>query len=279
MNIPTLNRRVFLLSSLGALGGPAVTLAASSSDTALYQARTIVTGQRDETRIPGLERCLRDVLVRVSGDPGLADHPRLAELAKRAQEPVAHIGWRDLYAGRKLKDEQGTRDRPFEMTVEYDFAKIDAMLAELGSKPWRGDRPRLVVFLAVHHIGRSYILDSTIEVGELQRESFQDASWKYALQVKIPGKAVLEKAGVTLQMLPELPLSALEPLVDAKVGELPLAGTLRWNKQLLAWEADWRMIAGATQHRWGIKGVNFDAAFRNGVGGAAQILSGNGSPA
>jgi hypothetical protein len=274
-----LNRRHFILTGLAALGSPAFAATPSRFDIALYQARTIVTGQRDETRIPGLERCLRDVLVRVSGDPRLADHPKLADLQKRAQEPVARIDWRDLYAKKKLKDEQGTRDRPYEMTVEYDLPKIDAMLAELGSRPWLGDRPRLVVFLAVHHIGTSYMLDSTIDTGELQRESFQDAAYKYGLQVKIPGKDIFDKAKATLDTLPELALSALDPFTDKSVGEQPLAGTLKWNKQLLGWEADWRLMAGHTQHRWGIKGVNFDAAFRDAIGGAAQILSGNGDPA
>lgn len=279
MHLPPLNRRLLLLSSLGFLAAPALAAAPSRFDVALYQARTIVTGQRPETRNPGLERCLRDVLVRVSGDPRLADHPKLADLVKRAAEPVKTVGYRDLYAGKKLKDEQGTRDRPYEMTVEYDLPKIDAMLAGLGSRPWLGDRPRLVIFLAVHHIGTQYVLDSTIDVGELQRQSFQDAAYRYGLEVIIPGKAVLEKAGLTLDTLPERPLAALEPFVDQKVGQVPLAGTLKWNKQLLAWEADWRLAANNSQHRWGIKGVNFDAAFRNAVGGAAQIMSGNGEPA
>ena len=35
----------------------------------------------------------------------------------------------------------------------------------------------------------------------------------------------------------------------------------------------------AIKETGGIAGVNFDAAFRNGVGGAAQLLSGNGTPA
>ncbi len=274
-----LTRRLFLLSSLSLCAATARAAAPSRFDIALYQARTIVTGQRDETRIPGLERCLRDVLVRVSGDPRLADHPKLPALQKRAQEPVARIDWRDLYAKKKLKDEQGTRDRPYEMTVEYDLAKIDAMLAELGARPWLGDRPRLVVFLAVRHIGTSYILDSTIDVGELQRQSFQDAAYKYGLEVIIPGKAMIDKAGLTLDTLPERPLSAFDPLVDQSVGQIPLAGTLNWNKTLLGWEADWRLAANNTQHRWAIKGVNFDAAFRSAIGGAAQILSGNGNPA
>jgi hypothetical protein len=38
---------------------------------------------------------------------------------------------------------------------------------------------------------------------------------------------------------------------------------------------DWR----GQMHRWQIRGATFDETFRRGIGGAAQILSGNGQPA
>ena len=163
-----LSRRSLLAAGAAVLTSRAA-FAASSTKT-LYQARTIVTGQRAETKIPGLERCLREVLVRVSGDQRLASHPAVAQFAEIPEDAVTHLYYRDLYAFRPIKDEQGTRDRPYEMTAEYDPAKVDAMLASLGGKPWLADRPRLVMFLAVKHIGTNYVLDSVIDAGTLQRE-------------------------------------------------------------------------------------------------------------
>ncbi len=77
--------------------------------------------------------------MRVSGDPRLTADPRVAALAKSPREAVANISYRDLYAFRPIKDEQGTRDRPHEMTVEYHPEKIDAMLAA-----WARGRGRLI---------------------------------------------------------------------------------------------------------------------------------------
>lgn len=268
-------RTVLSLGSAFALAGTA----GADPLADLYQARTIVTGQRPETRIPGMVRCLAQVLVRVSGDPRLADHALLAELAKAPEAPVKTYRYRDLYASKPIHDEQGTRDRPYEMTVDYDPAKIDAILARMGSKPWLAERPRLVVFLAVHHIATSFMLDTMIDPGELMRESFKDAAWSAAMEVVIPSPATIARAGLTVDSLPGTTLSALLPFVDEKVGQVPLAGTLDWSRELLAWRAQWRLPADGREHRWAIAGVNFDAAFRNGVGGAAQILSGNGTPA
>lgn len=268
-------RNLLALGSALALARPAW----ASPQAELYQARTIVTGRRPETRIPGMVRCLTQVLVRVSGDPRLAQHPALAGLAQTPEQAVTNYSYRDLYAFRPIRDEQGTRDRPYEMTVEYDPAKIDAMLAQLGAKPWLAERPRLVVFLAVHHIGSSFMLTSMVDQGELMRESFKDAAWSAAMEVVIPSPETITKAGLGVDTTKDVDLATLLPLVDRKVGQLPLVGTLDWSKPLLAWKARWRLADGTGERSWGIEGVNFDAAFRNGIGGAAQVLSGNGTPA
>ena len=57
-----------------------------------------------------------------------------------------------------------------------------------------------------------------------------------------------------------------------------LAGTLTWSDAARGWIADWRLIAAGSVFRWRISGVSFDDAFRNAIRGAAQILSGNGTP-
>lgn len=271
-----LTRRSFLAASASALGAGLKPAAAAANP--LYRARTIVTGMRDETRIPGLRRCLPQVLVRVSGNPSLEAHPLMPEIAKTAEAFPSHVSYRDLYAFRPIRDEQGTRDRPYEMTVEYDVPAIDALLARFGAKPWVEDRPRLVIFLAVHHIGNEYVLSSTIDAGDLQREAFQDAAWRYGLEVVIPAERLLQQAGLDVASLPQAPLSTLQSLLDKSVGQRPLAGTLNWSRELLGWTSAWRLDHQGTEHRWGADGGNFDAAFRLAVGGAAQILSGNGTP-
>ena len=105
----------------------------------LYTAKALVTGQRAETRDPALRQAFRDVLVKVSGDGALfsdADAERLFE-----PDLVRAYSYRDLMAALPKKDEQGTRDRPFELTVEFVPEKIDNTLAKLGRAPWGPGRP------------------------------------------------------------------------------------------------------------------------------------------
>ena len=278
MRMPPLNRRrMMLLSGAATLWRASSPMAAEEPFT-LYQARTIVTGQREETRTPGLKICLRNVLVRVSGDPRLAKLPAVDKLIESPELAVVNYIYRDLYAQRPIRDEQGTRDRPFEMTVDYDPAKIDSMLIQLGSRPWLAPRPTLMIFLAVRHIASDYILSADIAAGSLQRESFSIASWRYAMPIAFPGIQKLDAAGFTVDNLPVTSLAILRELSDAGNGSQPLAGALAWNRELLGWESEWRIESAGAEHRWSVSGGNYDAAFRHALGGAAQILSGNGEP-
>ena len=255
---------------------PALAPAAGPDD--LYQAQAIVTGTGEVNRRLGLALCLEDVLVKVSGDPRLIGDPRVMALAKQANGLVGSYTYRDRFAHRPINDEQGTRDRPHDLAVQFERAKIDAELAKLGRKPWIGRRPGLVIFLGVHNGAVAYTLASDGERGADQRESLAEAAKKLAFTMTLPNNAALAAAGVSYESLETLEPAQLEGAAKAAGGEVAVVGRLVWSDKALGWIADWRIASGGKTFRWQIRGVSFDDAFRNGMRGAAQVLSGNGAP-
>ena len=117
--------------------------AAAAAIGDLYQAQAIVTGQGEVDRRRGFSLCFLEVMVKVSGDPRLFGDRRVAIMAARAGTFVDTFRYRDRMAHKPINDEQGTRDRPHDLTVDFDTAKIDAALQSLGRKPWTGERPRV----------------------------------------------------------------------------------------------------------------------------------------
>ena len=253
----------------------------SNAEAALvnvYLSNTRVTGQREETRLPGLERCFIDQMVKAAGDPRLAEDPEVIAMSKDSNFAIREYAYVDLYAGRPIMDEQGTRDRPYEMTVYYRPDKIDGALARVGSKHWGKDRPKVMVVLKVQHIARNYILTSHGEIGDLMRESLDLASYKYGVPIALVPSPLLDEAGLSFEELTETKLAELDGLATRAEADLALFGTLKWEPNVLGWIADWHMNSNGAKHHWHIEGVNFDAAFRNALAGTAQILSGNGAP-
>ena len=251
--LPVLVLPGLVLLGLVLLGRPGL---AAQQDPHLgrYEARVIVTGTDLRSRPAGMAACLVDVLVKVSGDPTLRDDPRLPALAAHAADYATGFDYWDRMSGIAHHDEQGSSDRPYNLTVRFDPARIDAALRTLGRVPWADPRPALR--LRVHVTGSGTPFDVTAREPRAagMRAALTDTAEKYGVRVRLPGDAAAAAAGV------------------------PLNGTLVLSQAALGWIADWHLDWQGHAYAWGMRGVNFDAAFRDGVGGAAQVLSGHGRP-
>jgi uncharacterized protein len=261
------------LAALLTLGGG---IAAGEVDD-LYEAQTVVTGQGERSRRLGFVDCLEQVLVKVSGDPRLLGDPGVAVMAGQAGTFVANFRCHDRMAGIPVHDEQGTRDRPYDLTVDFHPAKIDAALRSLGHEPWSAPRPRVIMFLGVR-LGTTYLLASDGERGRDQREALADAAERLGIPMALPDQAALTKAGLSYEGLSAVDLPRLDATARTMGGDLALVGNMLWSEEALGWIADWRLGAEGKSYRWRIGGVSFDDAFRNAMAGAAQILSGHGRP-
>jgi hypothetical protein len=231
--------------------------------SALYQSDAIVTGTDMRQRPWGFAQCLREVLVKVSGDPRLHDDPRVVALAEHADDLVAGFDYVDLMAHLKKNDDQGSYDRPHRLTVRFDPLKIDALITELGDTPWRGERPVVVpVLMVTGPRPPPYVLTAETPRGVNQRGAFVNAASEFGIGVRMPGEAEIAR----LRRAGEKP------------GEAIVTGTLEWSETLPGWVGKWHMRWHGGERDWGIEGVNYDAAFRDIVRGVVTLASGKGEP-
>ena len=269
-------RAIIIASIALALNGSGVAIAAAADD--LYRAQTTVTGQGEANRIIGFAACLEDVLIKVSGALKLAGDPRLAQYKSRAGEFVHAHSYRDQMSGTPTRDEQGTRDRPYDLIVDFDQKKIDDLLGALGLAPWRSHRPVVAVFVAMEQGATKYIVTVDAERSFAAREALLAAAARRGMTIVLPGVASLTKAGIDAAELAKLPSSILATRGAGQGGEVALVGRLVWDDRALGWVTTWQMAWQGRLRRWRFRTVTFDEAFRRALGGAAQILSGNGDP-
>ena len=253
---------LIIVSVVLALTCGAVTAAAAADD--LYRAQTTVTGQGEANRLVGFAACLEDVLVKVSGALKLAGDPRLAPTKLRAADFVTAHSYHDQMSGTPTRDEQGTRDRPYDLTVDFDKTKIDDLLGTLGVKPWLSHRPVLGVLVTMDYGARKYVVTSDAGQSLAPREALLAAAARRGMSIVLPDEAASAKSGIDNA---------------GQGGEVPLIGRLVWDDKALGWATEWRMDWQGRPRRWKFRSVTFDDAFRRAIGGAAQILSGNGDPA
>jgi len=256
---------VLVLAAVVTVSGDA---RAAPLDAALYRAGAFVTGQGEVERARGFALALDEVLVKVSGDPSLPNDPRLKPLEADAARLVARFDYHDRMSGIPVHDEQGTRDRPFDLTVSFDPAGIDGALRALGRKAWAAPRPKLVVLLQIKDAAVTYTLASDGEHGLGQRLSLAAAAEQRGVPIVLPTTAALAGSG---------PGRGDGSARAARLGgDFALTGALVWQGR--GWQARWRLVRHGVRYRWGSDAVSFDDAFRRAMDGALQILSGHGRP-
>ena len=265
------NRMMSMLLA-AALTCSTVTVAGAASE--LYRAQTVVTGQGEANRNIGFTACLQDVLIKVSGALQLAGDPRLAAYKSRAADFVSAYNYHDQFSGKPTRDEQGTRDRPYDLIVDFDDSKIDGVLDALGLKPWLSHRPVLAVLVEMEQGARKYVVTSDAKQSDLQRDSLFVAAAKRGMSLVLPDA----KANIDGTELMALPAPALAARAAELGAEAALAGRLMWVDAEFGWATEWQIDWQGRLHRWQARGITFDEAFRRGIGGAAQVLSDNGDP-
>lgn len=247
---------------------------------AFYRTVVAVTGTREATRIPGFAQALGEVLVKLTGDQTILADRRFPAMAAKAASLVTSFGYRDRLEGKPIHDEQGTYDRPHDLTVTFDQAKIDALVRKLGREPWLSPRPRVLVVVSVENIKATFMLarDGTVDRSADMREALAAAAEKAALLTALPTLAQLEVHGFTAKTLPNAAPGDILALARESGGDVAVVGHIVFREEALGWIVSWRMRANGKDYEWGTRGVNFDTAFRHALFGAAQIVSGHGKP-
>ena len=227
----------------------------------LYEAVVTVTGVDARSRPDGLGAALAQVLAKVSGNPALLDDPHVAALAPAAPGLVAALAYLDQMGDEPRHDEQGSRDRPYDLMVRFDPLLLNSMLQGLGEAPWRTRPPLLVLVRIMPRSGPPMPLLADTVGDERHRAALLTAADRAGLQLVLPLDQGVDAAPARPNLAPPLP-------------DLVLRGTLTWVDGE-GWSGAFTLPWRGREHGWGVQGVGFDAAYRAAMYGAARVLSGH----
>jgi hypothetical protein len=110
----------------------------------LYQAAVPVSGQSAQSRADGIRSAFASVIVKVSGDRGLLNHPEIPGILNKASAYVQQYRYKALESS-AVETAPDSADRL--LWVRFDERAVNRLLRESGVPVWGGARPSILVWL------------------------------------------------------------------------------------------------------------------------------------
>ncbi|MEW8051733.1 MAG: DUF2066 domain-containing protein [Candidatus Thiodiazotropha sp.] len=110
----------------------------------LYEAEVPVNGQSAQARAVGIRSAFASVIVKVSGDRGLLNHPEIPGILKKASAYVQQYRYKTL----ETASSEAAPDSPDRLLwVRFDERAVNRLLRQSGVPVWGGTRPSILVWL------------------------------------------------------------------------------------------------------------------------------------
>ncbi len=264
-----LNR--FSLSILYLIVFAAIGTARAVTVADLYRAAPAVTGVDEPERQRGFRRGLEEVIVRVTGDASLKGSYRIEPLLDFAPNFVVSYTYKDEMESVPKRGEQGARDRPHTLTIQFDKAKLDSAIEAFGLRIWSAERPLTAVFLGVKDARGVYVLTSEGDAASGQREVLQAVSIRLGTPILLP--AASTPPLVSYEAVATGDTDALTAAARMMGADSVLFGSLEYDG-LAYWSIDWTLIwFGHDIQTWENRGVTFDMALREALEKSARLYS------
>lgn len=260
-----------LMASLVLLAGTALPAPAQDSEAELYKAETIVTGTVEPERSRGFAAGALQVLVKLTGQPEVADTPGAAELQKQAGELVVDFSYEDRMKDIPVHDEQGTRERPHFLRIRFDPQKFDEALEKAGFVKWSGKRPAVAVWLGIRDARSEYILSRDGDGGYAQRAVLDDASKLRSIPVILPEDA---QTAISFADIEKGNRAAIEAYSHEHGADAALTGLLEFDGNAY-WNIRWSAYGEDVEMQWSLTGVTFDQALKGAIDRIMSVYAAN----
>ncbi|MGA7328778.1 MAG: DUF2066 domain-containing protein, partial [Rhodomicrobium sp.] len=101
-------------------------LRAETVSPELYKAEVIVTGVGDAERLRGFREGIKEIVGKPTGNYALDEGTALQPFLSHPADFIQEFTYEDRMKNLPVRDEQGTRDRPFYLRMTADAAKLSS---------------------------------------------------------------------------------------------------------------------------------------------------------
>lgn len=227
----------------------------------LFDAEVAVSDQTPGVRHAALQGALREVLVRVTGQPGVLSAQPVQELLDKPEQLVQQY---------RYFTEQQQEPPRLKLWVRFDGDAIRQTLQQQGLAYWGGERPDTLVWLAVEDHGRRYVV-SADDTSDVHR-AVDTAARQRGVPVLFPLMDLEDQTRVHFSVIWGGFLDKVLEASQRYNTQSVLIGRLNRSPSG-GWTSRWELRVGGRPYTWSDSRQQLDALAQAGIDDLADRLA------
>lgn len=195
----------------------------------LFEAELPVVSQRSEVRMDAMRQGLKQILVRLTGDPDISRH---ADILAAEDKAAAYV---QSYHYQPSSDKQSTK-----IAMYYDKDDISRLLRKANIPFWGETRPLILVWLVITDQNGDQVIGANEPNAYLS--ALREQSQIYGLPMIFPVMDVLDMHAVTPKDIVRNDVAALQKAAERYQPDAMLIG--RINRIGEHAQTNWRLVMG-----------------------------------
>ncbi|MFT5173438.1 MAG: hypothetical protein ACI8W7_001615 [Gammaproteobacteria bacterium] len=224
----------------------------------LYEGQVEVAGEQLDERIAAQGRALRQVLGKLSG----SSHVAGTVVDAAAAQPQRYL---QQFSYRQSKDPAGA----LTLWASFEAAAVDALMREANLPVWSGQRPAVLVWLALASTGAVELLTPDSGVAhEAALMALERRAWERGIPIVYPLLDLEDRARIQAADVWQHGTDKIEAASVRYGNGAALVGAMELSSTA-AWSARWSMIESGQVSQWTTQGLTAAAA----VSAALDVLA------
>lgn len=225
--------------------------------SSIYRAEIPVVSQADDARAMATKEGLIQVLIKVSGDPQVVNHPTIKNNIKNADSLVEEFGYAST------PDKVTT---PYLIKLRYDARQVNVMLKNAGALAWGENRPLILVWLLVNNKDNANNIVSNDASAVIKQQGK-----KYGLPLVFPVMDATEVNKISFSDIASMKWSVLSEAGKRYSPDAILIGHI--EVQADGYQSKWQLVLDESKWDWNIPGVTSDSVIDVALSQVNQTLA------
>jgi hypothetical protein len=222
----------------------------------MYSVRLNVETREREERTETIKSAMETVLVRMTGDGGIAQNPEVTDVIRGASGFVQRFQY--------FPAEEG-----YELQIDFDEVRLSKNIANRGLPVWGRERPSVLAWIAVSKGGSRYLVGA--KQPKEAREALRDQAELRGIPLSFPLLDLEDRNAVKSGDVVGGFYDTIEAASERYASDSLLVGYVRQSQG--SWRARWRLTEGEQSVVFESEGAKLEDALNQGVDMLASNLA------